>query len=411
MNFSFPAWLRPAPGSYSADQIAQGKSPWTETVHLIWSLWVFVTPVFTPNGYDLHWWLCTLGSYPLFLLLYTLTLVSPPRRANACALGMIVMATALSPLYPSGISYFIFGCLTLRLGGPYPIRRYLLVMVALNLAFLACTLAVGYPWQVVVWMPVTTIGTGLVISVQRLNHRKDAALRLSHDEVRRLAAVAERERIGRDLHDLLGHTLSLVALKSDLALRLVERDPAAARREMEDVSTVSREALAQVRRAVSGIRSAQLAAELASAKLLLETDGIALDYRIADTPLPAEVETAFALVLREAVTNVQRHARARAVRIVVACIEDALVLEIHDDGRGGDMVPGNGLDGMRARVQALGGTLQVDGVRGRGTTVIARVPQAQPAEPAADAMPSAASPPVGAARRGLGPSAAMTPSQ
>ncbi|MEE7546994.1 sensor histidine kinase, partial [Xanthomonas sp. Kuri4-1] len=76
-------------------------------------------------------------------------------------------------------------------------------------------------------------------------------LRLSQDEVRRLAATAERERIGRDLHDLLGHTLSLVALKSDLAGRLLERDPAAARREIDEVSRVSREALAQVRRAVS----------------------------------------------------------------------------------------------------------------------------------------------------------------
>ncbi|WP_337054460.1 sensor histidine kinase [Pseudoxanthomonas sp. USHLN014] len=379
MTFPVPAWLRPAPGSRAAEQIAQGKSPWTEAVHLIWSAWVFVVPVFEPHGFTATWWLCTLVSYPLFLLLYTLTMVSARRRANIAALGMVAMASALCAVYPSAISYFIFGCLTLRVEGRHAFVRYLGVMLVLNAAFLACALLVGYPWQILLWLPISTIGTGVVIAVQQINQRKDSALRLSHDEVRRLAAVAERERIGRDLHDLLGHTLSLVALKSDLAARLVERDPRAARVEMDEVSRVAREALAQVRRAVSGIRSAQLAAELASAKLLLETDGIAMDYRVDGTPLPPAVENAFAMVLREAVTNVQRHARARTVHIAVAAQDQALTLRIHDDGRGGALVPGNGLDGMRARVQALGGTLQVDSVRGHGTTVLAHVPCASPA--------------------------------
>src|SRR5690606_14235585 len=120
---------------------------------------------------------------------------------------------------------------------------------------------------------------------------------------------------GRDLHDLLGHTLSMVALKSDLAARLLERDPAAARGEIAAVSRVAREALAQVRRAVSGIRAAGIAAELASAKLLLESDGVAFEYRVDGSlgtgTLPPEVESAFALAVREAATNIQRHARAR----------------------------------------------------------------------------------------------------
>src|SRR5690606_35477501 len=130
----------------------------------------------------------------------------------------------------------------------------------------------------------------------RIGRERDAALSLSHEEVRRLAALAERERIGRDLHDLLGHTLSMVALKSDLAGRMLERDPQAARAEIGEVSRVAREALAQVRRAVSGIRAAGIAAELASAKLLLETDGVAFSYRFdegfSDSALPPGVESA-----------------------------------------------------------------------------------------------------------------------
>lgn len=374
MRFPLPAWLRPAPGSEAAERLRQGKSPWTEAVHLVWSVWVFVVPVFTPQGYDRTWLLWTLASYPPFVLLYARTMLAPRHLANRYALGMIVLATALLPVFPSGISYFVFGCLTLRTEGRHALRRYLLWLLALNAAFLGFSLALGYPWQMLVWLPVSTLGTGLAIAVQRLNRHKDAALRLSHDEVRRLAAVAERERIGRDLHDLLGHTLSLVALKSDLARRLVERDPAAAHREMDEVSRVARQALAQVRRAVSGIRSAQLAAELAAGKLLLETDGIALHYRVDDVPLPPAVETAFALVLREAITNVQRHARARQVHVQVSAGAQVLQLRIDDDGRGGDLVPGNGLEGMRARLQAVDGVLQLNSARGRGTSVIASAP-------------------------------------
>ncbi len=111
------------------------------------------------------------------------------------------------------------------------------------------------------------------------SQRKRAQLQLSHDEVRRLAALAERERIGRDLHDLLGHTLSLVALKSELAGKLVERDPQAARRELAEVTRVARDALSQVRSAVTGIRAAGLASELASARLLLESDGVSFELR------------------------------------------------------------------------------------------------------------------------------------
>ena len=228
----------------------------------------------------------------------------------------------------------------------------------------------------------------LVVHAEQTGLRKDAALRLSHDEVRRLASLAERERIGRDLHDLLGHTLSLVALKSDLAARLVERDPAAARGEIAGVSRVARDALAQVRSAVSGIRAAGLAAELASAKLLLECDGVALrhdwdEQGLPGAALPPPVETALAMVLREAATNIQRHARARHAEVVLRADGDGVALRISDDGRGGALVPGNGLAGMRERVEALGGQLRIGAGDVRGTVLEAWLPLEAPAPVAA----------------------------
>jgi two-component system sensor histidine kinase DesK len=120
-----------------------------------------------------------------------------------------------------------------------------------------------------------------------------------------------------------------------------------ARWEIADVERVARDALTQVRRAVTGIRAAGFAAELASAKLLLESNGICLNYELADVALPAETETALAMTVREAVTNIQRHAHATQARIALRIDGERLVLAIEDDGRGGAMVPGNGLTGMR----------------------------------------------------------------
>ena len=373
------AWFAPAPDSLMAATLRLGRPPWTEWVHLMWTLWVFVTPLFSPGGYSLRWLLLTLLSYPLFLWLYAMALLQPQRVAPRYALAMVALSFALLPWYPSGMSYFIFGCVMLRTWHAASLRDYLLVLGALGVAFVAFALWIGYPWQALVWLPVVTVIVAMVVHAEHVGQRKDAALRLSHDEVRRLAGLAERERIGRDLHDLLGHTLSLVALKSDLAARLVERDPVAARSEIDAVSRVAREALAQVRSAVSGIRSAGIAAELASAKLLLECDGVALRHDwnesgMAGAALPPRVENALALVVREAVTNVQRHADAGRADVVLRSEGDGVVLRVSDDGRGGALTPGNGLAGMRERVEALGGRLRVESKRGHGTVVEAWLP-------------------------------------
>ena len=371
----------PAPDSLMAETLRLGRPQWTEWVHLMWTVWVFVTPLFSPGGYDLRWLLLTLLSYPLFVWLYAMALLRPQRVATRCALAMVALSFVLLPWYPSGMSYFIFGCVMLRTWRTASLRDYLLVLGALGAGFVALALWIGYPWQALVWLPLVTVIVAMVVHAEHVGKRKDAALRLSHEEVRRLAAVAERERIGRDLHDLLGHTLSLVALKSDLAARLVERDPAAARSEIDAVSRVARDALAQVRSAVSGIRSAGIAAELASAKLLLECDGVALRHDwdeggMAGDALPSRVENALALVVREAVTNVQRHAHASNAEVTLRAEGSGVVLRISDNGRGGVIAPGNGLGGMRERVEALGGRLAIDSARGRGTVVEAWLPLA-----------------------------------
>ncbi|MBB5376316.1 two-component system sensor histidine kinase DesK [Deinococcus metalli] len=200
----------------------------------------------------------------------------------------------------------------------------------------------------------------------------DARLVQVQAEKERLAADAERERIARDLHDLLGHTLSVIVLKSELAGKLAERDPARAAAEIREVERISREALSEVRSAVSGYRGSGLSAELARAKVALDTAGVTLTVTHALPALPAATEHTAAMLLREAVTNVVRHARAHEVTVTLTPQGRGWRLVIRDDGVGGTSPEGSGLTGMRERLRAIGGTLERDGTR--GTTLTATLP-------------------------------------
>lgn len=382
-----PAFLHPTPDSLVGLRIAGGTGgrTWFPLLMLAWSVWIFFTPMFNTAAFP-HWLWPTLGSYAVFLGLYHHAYYRSRRHLLACALGIATLGFVLTPVNPGAQGYLVYACAFLAfVARP---KRAILWMAGILAAYCAMWTWIGWPWVYLFSVVMVSLAVGLMnISIQR-RHQADNALRLSHDEVRRLAGVAERERIGRDLHDLLGHTLSLVALKADLAGRLVERDPAAARREIDEVARVSRDALAQVRRAVTGIRAAELVAELASAHLLLESDQIVLHYTPPEVPLPSTLETALALTVREAVTNIQRHARARQVWIALECTREQVLLRVRDDGRGGDIVPGNGLQGMGERLQALGGELRIDARAGAGTELQARLPWPKPSTEARDATPA-----------------------
>ncbi|MFC7301910.1 sensor histidine kinase [Cognatiluteimonas weifangensis] len=362
----------PAPDSAVADALRCGKSPWHDAVHLLWSAWLFITPMFG-SGYDWTWAGFTLLSYPVFLGLYAGALLASRRSAWRYAIGMVLLCFALLRWYPSGLSYFVFGCVMLHVGTRVALWKYLVQVLALNGALALLATWIGYPWQVLAWMLPMTLVIGIIVNVERSNEVRDAALRLSQEEVRRLAATAERERIGRDLHDLLGHTLSLITLKLELSRKLLDRDAAAARLEIAEAEKVARHALAEVRSAVTGFRAADLAAELAAARLLLESSGVALEY--APPPaLPGELERPLALVLREAATNIARHAGASRAEVIFEATEACLCMRIVDNGRGGVAAHGNGLSGMAERVRALRGQLQVQSPPRGGTCVEVQVP-------------------------------------
>ena len=368
-------WFAPAPDSGVADDIRRGKSPYADSVHLLWSLWIFITPMFDHGvaGYTRQWAWFTLVTYPLFLLFFIQAQLVGRRHALWFPLGMVALCFAALPWYPSGMSYLVFGCIMLyhcRMSR----RRYMAALLLINACFVALAWRIGYPPALLVIMPGTIFIICTIIMVEEMGKERDATLALSQDEVRRLAALAERERIGRDLHDLLGHTLSLITLKLELSRKLFDRDAAGARREVEEAEKVARHALAEVRSAVSGIRATDLAAELASARLLLESSQVHLEYGQPPTGLPADIERGLSLIVREAATNIARHAQASSARIEMAREPSGVALQIIDNGRGGIDGDGNGLSGMRERVRALGGTLGIDSPRGHGTRLKIVVP-------------------------------------
>jgi len=165
-------------------------------------------------------------------------------------------------------------------------------------------------------------------------------------------------------------------LKSELARKLIDRDLDGARREIGEVERVARDALSQVRNAVAGIRSTALSAELLAATALLEAQGLKVKCETENVKLPHDRETALALSLREAATNIRRHSGASGVTIRVKKESSAVVVEVADDGRGGRIVPGNGLNGMRERLDHVGGTLSLMPNENGGTLLRASVPVA-----------------------------------
>lgn len=329
----------------------------------------------------LTWLVPTIASILVFLPLYFRAYWQCGSRQYMQLLAIAALAFALAPFNDSAHAYLIYAAAFLPFAGLS--LRPIIMVIASGLALYSIELSLlGMPPKAIALVIGISAIVCVAVSAANYSHRekrlRQAELKLSHDEVRRLAALAERERIGRDLHDLLGHTLSLITLKSELATRLFDRDPLAARREIIEVERVARDALGQVRRAVTGIRAAGLAAELASAHLLLESCGVHLDNDPEPPRLPAEIETVLALAIREAVTNIQRHAQAGRARIGVEIADREVRLVVEDDGRGGSITPGNGLTGMRERLRALGGDLSILSGRGRGTRIDARVPIAEP---------------------------------
>jgi len=316
----------------------------------------FVQPVMDHVG--LRMWLLDILGALIFIVFYfgLFVLENPWPLANI--VGMLLLGIVYLPLNAGGCTFFIYAAAML----PFCVDTQIAAVVGLvtigsvgaveglllHMGGWAIFYAAIFPMM---------IGGGNTFFAER--NRMNSRLRKANEEIEHLAKVAERERIARDLHDVLGHTLSVITLKSELAGKLIDRDPEQARKEIREVEETSRQALSDVRDAIRGYRAKGLAAELAQAKATLETAGVNVQCDAATTlQIPAMQESVLSLAVREGVTNVVRHARASNCRLRVEQQNGSCRLEIQDDGQGFVTMEGNGLRGMRERVEMLGGRLE-----------------------------------------------------
>ena len=347
---------------------ADPRIGWTPYLWLFWLIPFFAKWTFVPlEPVELTLALLTL---PVFLVLYFSGFWRSGRRVFVNIAGILLIALVWTPFNPNAMAFFIYGSAFIgRADRPPRAYAWLAVIVPL---IVVEWLVLDLPNFVPLFGGALTalIGTATIHSGEL--DRRAAALQLSQAQVRRLASVAERERIGRDLHDLLGHTLSLIAIKAQLAAKLASRGDRRAEREIREVESISRGALREVREAVTGFRRADLDAELANARLACEAAGIRLTVDRPTLDLSPDREAVLAMCLREAITNVVRHAAAGQCRASLVREGRWMRLTVADDGRGGAIRESAGLTGMRERVEEAGGEMAIE--TARGVTVTVRVP-------------------------------------
>jgi two-component system sensor histidine kinase DesK len=199
-----------------------------------------------------------------------------------------------------------------------------------------------FPLVVALWIFVS--GCGAIFAVRQTR------------ELQRRDKASERERIAKDLHDVVGHSLSSLALKAELARRVFHTNPQRALVEISDVERIARQSLEEMRGAIHGYHSGDIYAELGRVESLLKAADLNVECRCEQLEMPAAKERVLALILREAVTNILRHSQARKCRLALFRADGAYRLEISDDGRGGKHAEGIGMRSIRTRAEALGGT-------------------------------------------------------
>lgn len=342
-------------------------------VHLVWLVFLGFQPLFDPTAgaWDVVY---IVGILAVFFPVYFWTGLRPGRAALPGIVVLGLMGAVLPAVNSGATTFLVYAAAAAgRKLEPRPAVAVLAVLVG---AAVVGAVVSSIPWPIVVavYTPAVLLTPliGAVSVVDGVRARANTRLHRAHDEIERLAAIAERERIARDLHDLLGHTLSVIVLKSELASKLADHDAVRAAAEIRDVESISRRALGEVREAVVRYRQRGLAAELDGARAAFDAAAVKLRVALPDVPPPPRVEGMLAMVVREALTNVLRHARATRCDVQVVRDGDTWVLEVRDDGHGRLGPIGNGLTGVRERVEALGGKVDVQG--GSGVRLRVRLP-------------------------------------
>ena len=353
------------------------QEPWTRHGWLVWAPWMvfLIYPLTASLQADDRWRLvlglvATIGFAAAYAvgIRAAMPRESPTAGDFAALLALLVLVGAAAAAVPAiglvalSFSPFLIAFATFCLPRPWNWRFDAVVLaVALAMPFVTDELE---EWGA--FLVILVAVTGGTVAGRLMADRGAEVSRVNEE----LTIASERERVARDVHDVLGHSLTVVAVKVELASRLVDADPERARAELREVQDLSRQALAEIRATVGGLRAAPLADEIAAAQGALTAAGVDCQVAGEVAELDPRRRAVAGWVVREAVTNVVRHARAGHCEIGLSADR----LWIRDDGVGGVSrdAHGNGLQGIADRVRGSGGRLDVRPAEDGGTLLEVR---------------------------------------
>lgn len=341
----------------NSERLDTRRSGFSRWAPLVFFAFILIGPIFSPDAGPEDW-LFAVGVVAVALPTFVVSEIRGWDIGGSAVLMVLALATA--PFDSTAIMALPIyaAALVARSASQERLRLRLSVITALTLTgfFLS---SIPWPFRIFIFIPVImiwVIGSAVFHDVSRDHHA--VALRAENRRVAHLATIAERERIARDVHDIAGQALTAIVLRSQLVQRLAPSDRERATQEAEEVERIARDALSSIRASVAGWHQASLPDELAVARDALEAANIGFEMLGDwDVDLAPSVEHVLALGLREAVTNVLRHAGAGTVEARIDSQDGGVSLRVTDDGIGPGQGPGSGIQGMRERVVAAGGTL------------------------------------------------------
>jgi two-component system, NarL family, sensor histidine kinase DesK len=369
-----------------SDRWGRGRPPGRGSVlaGLVW-LGFIVVPIvdaITNRGSTSEHWLAILAAVAFtggYVGLVLTSFDERSRRLTYALCGLLLALTVILTLADRSSWGFLFtycaACVPLVVPPPFGFPA----VVATSLLAVLCTRLGGAGGGAALGYGASTVGIGLLLTLLRDLRDRNRELHDARAELARSAVVQERERFARDLHDLLGHSLSVIAIKAELARRLLPDRPDQATVEVAEVEQVARQALGEVRDAVSGYRQPTLNGELRGARMALLAAGIEADVERPAMALDPEVEAVLAWAVREGATNVIRHSGARHCTLKVSSSPEAAGVEVLDDGAGSASAngrPGNGLAGLTERAESLRGGIEAGTLPGGGFRLAVSLPVA-----------------------------------
>jgi two-component system sensor histidine kinase DesK len=350
---------------------ARKRVPWGFLAWAVPLAYVFWAPY--QQRADWFEWTATTLTLSAVLALFLAGIAHGENRKFSAGVCVALMCIAVSFLgyRPSGGIYFPVAAAFVPAAVGGSIRLSMAIVFAITALFGAewCLLYLDqsngrlFPFFVAVEIVLSGIGVTFIFRQTREIQRHDKA--------------SERERIAKDMHDILGHSLSSLALKAELARRIFPTDPGRALQEISDIEHIARQGLEEMRGAINGYYSGDICAELDRVEALLNAADVSVERCWEQLDMPPAYERVFALIVREAVTNILRHSQAKACRFSVFRAGGTYRLDISDNGRGGILEEGIGMRSIRTRAEAVGGTAVWSSDLGTRLSVILPAPAAE----------------------------------